>query len=288
MSTRSQPPTSAPQARASERVRGQPAPPMPANQNRRPASGCEGDELIRDRPPPRRAARARIAPPIAASRGGSPSSSSTWRGRVELGLGHDDGAACAREVPRVLRLVVGRRVRGRDEHAGFPAAASSQTEPPARASDEVGAPRRDAELRRVNGMQHIVAARETRALQLGVVALAAEVQDGRPGRSPRFERELVQAARALAAAEDEHDRRVRRGARTGARASARSPRCDARGIGRPTTRYFSPVARRAGTRGRCVRERRGEPVRETEVRVGLGQRAGIRASRAASTIGPAT
>src|ERR1700756_759735 len=48
VSARSQPATSAPHACASSAYALMPAPPTPAIQMRLPASGCEGDELIRD------------------------------------------------------------------------------------------------------------------------------------------------------------------------------------------------------------------------------------------------
>ena len=89
-------------------------------------------------------------------------------------------------------------------------------------------------------------------------------------------------------------RRGRPAPRPGAR-SARAPRStgtgrERAGIGRPTTRYFCPVA--AGDREReedALGERRREPVGEPEVRVGLGERRpGSASVRAASAIGPAT
>src|SRR5206468_5981151 len=46
--TRSQPPTSAPQARASCAYAESPAPPIPTNQMRRPASGRKRDQLLGD------------------------------------------------------------------------------------------------------------------------------------------------------------------------------------------------------------------------------------------------
>ena len=62
-------------------------------------------------------AAARIASPIAASRAPSASSSRTTAGNPrDLRLGHDDHSAGLLEVARVLRLVVVRHVRRRDEH----------------------------------------------------------------------------------------------------------------------------------------------------------------------------
>src|SRR5918994_1071845 len=48
VSTRSQPPTSAPQARARKAYDESPAPPMPTNQIRLSDSGCKRDQLLRD------------------------------------------------------------------------------------------------------------------------------------------------------------------------------------------------------------------------------------------------
>ena len=48
VSTRSHPPTSAPQARARNAYDESPAPPMPTNQRRLPASGRKRDQLLRD------------------------------------------------------------------------------------------------------------------------------------------------------------------------------------------------------------------------------------------------
>ena len=58
-------------------------------------------------------------------------------------------------------------------------------------------------------LQDVVGTRDAVA-QLGVVALAAKVDDGWPGLGPRVERQLVEETRAERAPEDEHDRPVRR------------------------------------------------------------------------------
>ena len=154
--------------------------------------------------------------------------------------------------------------------AGSPAAASSQTEPPARASDDVGGAVRDADL--VDERQQEVVGARDAALQLGVVALAAEVEDGGPGVGPGVERDLVQQARAEGAAEDEHDA-ARRGA---GRAGCAPPRGDA--VATPPgsagrRAVLLPVPAERKREEDALGERRGEPVREAEMRVGLGQRA---------------
>src|SRR5262249_44280966 len=116
VSTRSQPPTSAPHARASCAYADRPAPPIPTNQSLLPASGCKPDQLLRDlvrRVRPGGTAHClshaleprRILEQLPDEPGHC----------LERRVAHDDGAARMREVLRVLRLVVARRARVRDE-----------------------------------------------------------------------------------------------------------------------------------------------------------------------------
>ena len=105
-------------------------------------------------------------------------------------------------------------------------------------------------------------------------ALAADVQNGRAGLRPRAERELVDEARAERAAEHEHDRPVRRQseplARLRARRGARARRH------RPSDRdvlVAVPSVHRKREED-ALRERRREPVRKPEVRVGFRQHCG--------------
>jgi hypothetical protein len=84
--------------------------------------------------------------------------------------------------------------------AGRPAAASSQ--------NDVGSPVGDADLLDER-LQNVVRARDA-SLEVGIVALAAEVDHGRPGVGPGVEREVVEQAGTERAAEDEHDASVRR------------------------------------------------------------------------------
>ena len=98
------------------------------------------------------------------------------------------------------------------------------------------------------------------------------MDDGRPELGPCVERDLVEEASAERAAEDEHDlgvgRETERGTRLGARARQRTRR------DRPADRpVLLPVAADGQREEDAVGERRGEPVREPEVRVGLGERA---------------
>jgi len=65
------------------------------------------------------------------------------RNRGDLGIGYDDSTASSLEVAGVERLVVGGRVRiGNENRGGTPAAASSQTVPPARETARSTAARR--------------------------------------------------------------------------------------------------------------------------------------------------
>ena len=84
--------------------------------------------------------------------------------------------------------------------------------------------------------------------------------------------------RSAAARRASRRRRARRGASAARPSGDAPPRAatglDDSGIGRPTARYFSPCRPRGSARNTRSRKRRGEPVRETEMRVRLGQRAG--------------
>src|SRR5829696_3279254 len=114
VSTRSQPPTSAPQARARKAYDERPAPPMPTNQSRLPSS--KRDQLLRDflsrlgpgHRPHRRAHR--VEPGLVGEQ-----LVHEQRHAIELGLRHHDRAAAALEVARVQGLVVGGRMGIRDE-----------------------------------------------------------------------------------------------------------------------------------------------------------------------------
>ncbi len=110
----------------------------------------------------------------------------------------------------------------------------------------------------------------TRSLQLGVVALAAEMDDGVTRLRPRVERDLVEKAGAERAAEDEDDlgvgRQAERRTRLGARARVRRRR------DRPADRpVLLPVAPNGQREKDAVGERCGESVREPEVRISLGE-----------------
>src|SRR3989442_5184477 len=112
VSTRSQPPTSAPQAAAIAAYAERPAPPMPTNQIRRPSKGRKPDQLLGDlvrgvglRDTPHRRAHGveplRVAEQRAREVGNA----------AELRLRDDDRSAAALEVARVQCLVVGGRER---------------------------------------------------------------------------------------------------------------------------------------------------------------------------------
>src|SRR5581483_3174914 len=139
-----------------------------------------------------------------------------------LGLGNDDRAAGLREPARVLLLVPARRELAGDEHRGqtgrgeLPDGAAGAGE-----HDVRGAVREpdllDERAEEVVGAAHAAA-------QLRVVALAAEVDDGRAGLRPRVERDVVQEPGAERAAEDEDDPRVLRQAELTARLAPVAPK----------------------------------------------------------------
>ena len=179
----------------------------------------------------------------------SPRAISSSRGRVaeqragevghapELRLGHDDRAAGALEVARVLRLVVGGRERIRNEDRRLPAAASSQTRAARTRDHEIGGGERGAELV-VNGSELVVVALHPPA-QRFVVALAAQsaARPARPRRSVSTANSLSSARPAAA---------ERRAAQARRRQLELPPALGLRdaamraGIGRPVTRYFGP------------------------------------------------
>ena len=236
---------------------------------RRPSSAGKRDHLLGDRRRRRPAGRAGASPrPSRSRRAGSARSSSTCAPQVELLLGDDDRAARRRSKKRAFFAWWSAVACGYGtSRAGLPAAATSQTEPPARATTRSAAASA-APKSSVNGSR-TYPARETRRAQRLVVRLAAEVQDGRALLGEGRERGLVQRARALAPAEDEHDR-----PRPPAARSAPEPRpappAAPRGDGPPDDAVLLPVSPldREGEED-AARERRGEAVGEAEVRVGL-------------------
>src|SRR2546425_11465820 len=134
VSTRSQPPTSAPQAAAIVAYAERPAPPMPTNQIRRPSKGRKLDQLLGDlvrgvrlRDTPHRRAH-RVQPLRVAEQ-----RAREVRNAAELRLRDDDRSAAALEVARVQCLVVGGRGRIANE---------DRREPRARKLPERAAPAR--------------------------------------------------------------------------------------------------------------------------------------------------
>src|SRR4051794_31676864 len=158
VSTRSQPPTSAPQARASCAYADRPAPPMPTNQMRRPSSGREGNEILRDflRRIRTGDCEHRLAHP-AQPRLVVAQGPHEVGDVVEIELSDHDRSARAHEVLGVLRLVVPRRERVRDEHGGFAGGGDLPHRTPGAGEDEVV--RRDgpAELVRLGEPPIVVA-----------------------------------------------------------------------------------------------------------------------------------
>ena len=249
-----------------------PAPPIPTNQSRRPSSGSrKGDQLLGDLVGRVRARGAKhcLSHPRQ-PRGVGEQLADEARHALQLRLRDDDGAAAPLEVARVLRLVIGGRVRIRDEHRRLARRGQLPDRAAGARDDEVGGRERGAEVVGVREQPVVVAVNALS--QRLVVALAAEVEHGRARPRPTPRPPARSAQRALAAAEDEQHR-------PGAGSSKRRavPPRVARRASAPGS-----AARRRGTSARCAsigigqedapRERRREPVREPEVRVGLRQR----------------
>ena len=234
-----------PDAPTGERLRGRRAHPrsLPLRRAWRPRAS--------PRPWPRDGRRRRAAPPPP--------------GRARrVRLGNDHRAAGVDEPARVLLLVLPRRELAGHEHRRQPGGRELPDRAARPREHDVGRAVRDADLVHER-LQDVVGPRDA-SLQLGVVALAAEVDHGRPVLCPRVEREVVEQARAERAAEDEHDARVRREAEPAARllafdAAATSPGSAARPRGtsprpaRPAARGRRDprAARRDGSRDRDAR-----------------------------------
>ena len=243
------------------------------------------------RSPRRRPARATrsIASPIRSRRGGSSSSERTWSGTSSRSRSRTMIAPPARTKYSAFFAWWSAVANGYGTRiAGLPAAAISQTELPARASDEVGGRVRGADP--VGRRDQPVVA----PLDAGSSATSSRARrrcagsPGRPRRTPRST-SLVERARARERAGDEQHRAVGRkledlarlapagsparapgsaGRRRGS-AARRAPRADRRG--RRAWRTAAP----AGSRARGARRpRRARP--------------GSASSRRRSTIGPAT
>ena len=153
--------------------------------------------------------------------------------------------------------------------AGVPAAASSQTVPPAREIARSGAAERGAELVRVR--EHDVVVARHRGANPFVVALAGQVQDGRPRIPVLAHGEVVERGGAGHRAEEGEQRRVLAKPEPLASRRPATPWW-ARGTGRPVTRYLSPfrLGQVVGEED-APRERRRQPVREPEVGIRLRQ-----------------
>ena len=192
---------------------------------------------------------------------------------LELGLGDDDRAAAALEVPRVQRLVVARRMRIRDEHGRGPRGGELPDRAPRPRDGEIGRGERGAELVR-RGDEHVVVPACTCAREALVVALAGHVQHRRPrvavvSTAKSFRLRAPASAPKNASTGPRSGRPKRRRP-----SSCDTPRCSAghRPAGDAILRSVA-----AGDLVReedAPRERRREPVREPEVGVGLGQRSG--------------
>ena len=215
-------------------------------------------------------ARASIDSAIAASRSGVAEQLLDLPPQVEL------RPRGRRRLPRparstgVLRLVVGGRVRIRDEQRRLARGRDLPHRAPGARDDEVGRGQRGSELVGEREQPVVVAPRTP--VELGKVPLAGEVEDGRARSARRPRRQPRSAPRALAAAEDEHDRPVRgkpeRRSRLAPRGRARARRNRAadHAVLRPLAALERESAKNA------LRERCGEAVREPELGVRLHER----------------
>ena len=152
----------------------------------------------------------------------------------------------------------------------MPAAASSQTVPAGARDREVRRSERRAEVvRRLE--EDVVAARH--AWPHGVVvARAGHVEDCRPALPERLDRELVQRLRSRQPAEDGEHGPMLREPEAGSRLVSLGSEMR-RGDRAPDDAVLRAVPALDRVREEdASRERRGEPVREPEVRVGLGER----------------
>src|SRR5438552_387040 len=263
---RSQPRTSAPQARASNAYALIPAPPMPAIQSLRPSSG-EGNELLGDlvrriRPGKAGHRRRHLRKPLRIVEQGA----DEVRRLRKVALRHDDRTTALLEVARVLRLVVAGREEPGNEHCRL----GGRSELPDRAAGpgerEVAGTERSPELLGERE-QAVVRPGHPRA-QLVVVARSCQVQHRRSRLAERSERELVQRPRAERAAEDKQNRAAPGKAEQPARLLLRQS-LRARRNRSARDQVLRSVA--SGNREReehALRERHGEPVGKAETRSG--------------------
>jgi len=168
--------------------------------------------------------------------------------------------------------VIGRRVRVGNEDRGR-ACCRKLPHRPARAGDrDVGGGKDVPEAVRVRH-QHVAAAMHPRR-QAGVVSLPRDVQHAGAAVAPGSHRHLVERGRAREGAEDGDDRLVRPEAEVLPR--LRPVRTDMRQRDRPADDLHLAAAAAGNLVGEeeLLRKRGGEPVREAEVRVGLGESGG--------------
>src|SRR5882724_8076372 len=195
---RSQPRTSAPQARASTAYALMPAPPMPAIQSLRPSRG-EGNELLRD-------LVRRSGPPEPCHRGGHlreparivEQRADHVRRAPDVGLRHDDRTPALLEVVRVLRLVIARGEETGNEHGRLARRGELPDRTAGPGQRKVARAERGAELLG-EGEEAVVRPRHSRT-QLVVVARARQVQHRRTGLTERLDGKLVQDTGAERAA----------------------------------------------------------------------------------------
>ena len=253
-----------------------PAPPMPTNQSRRPASSTARQARSAPRRSRRqragRATREHRARPSRASRAGSSSSSRTSAGtRASSALRNDDGG---RRPPRsAARSSSGGRPSRADKGRGRPACPRPRARRPTHrhgASTRSAAPSA-APNSCVNGTQPVVGPRHAVAQRLEV-ALAGEVEHRR-SLGPSCSTTSSFRLRAPWLPPKTSSTGPSAGSSKRRRPSSRAVTRERAGTGRPvTTELRRRLAHDRKREEDAPRERRRQPVGEAEVRVGLDQR----------------
>ena len=277
VSTRSQPATSAPHACASERVRAHAGAADPGDPDAPTGERLRARRAHRRSCRRRRASRRRASPsPIVAQprRVGEQLRRRARGTRVaRVARRRRSRAPPARSKYSAFRaLVVGRRVRVRHEDRG-PARRPRSPRPSRPRARRRGRRRRAPRRSRRRTAAAGSPGRDTRPRSSLVVALAAEVQHGGPARRPTRRPRSRSACARPRLPPKTSTTGPSCGSPSARRASSRGDRARAStGSGRPTTRALPSQPGDRVREEEPPRERRREPVREAEVRVGLGQR----------------
>ena len=254
----------------------------------------EAPTLEQARSAPRRSRRPRPGARRAASPRPSPSGARVVEQRAhdlghaaEVGLRDEDRPARVLEVARVPGLVVGGRVRVRDEDRRLPGRGELPDASARAREDEVGGARARARSRRET------AAAGSRAATRGPAAPRARARrrgGGRPALTRRSSRRRARSARGRPGfRRATSSSGPSAGSSNSARAQSRGTGRERAGIGRPVTRYFGPVRPEIGN-ARNTRLANGAASRFASPRCASASVSahGIRRRAAASTIGPPT